>query len=138
MRGVFSTDVSLAALLALITLSTCLAGIWITAGHYVSTVNAAFDEKTAIEAADVALKKCYGEAGGAALCDVNTLYSHEIDERALQGIAQMEMELKGRLLEVAVSISPVAGDGTCVRRPAVLQGGNRVVFVQACVKVISK
>jgi len=128
LKGVFSTDVSIAFFLAIITLATCLAAFWLSASNYASSSTAALNEKAAIEAADFVLKTCFPT--GAAKCSDTLAYSHELDERA--ATASFALSSNRNVSAKVVSLDAAIGKGFCVRRAALLEG--KEVFVEACVE----
>ncbi|NYZ75152.1 hypothetical protein H0O03_02715 [Candidatus Micrarchaeota archaeon] len=126
MKGIFSTDVSIAFFLAMLTLATCLSAFWLSASNYSSSYKAALTEKTAVEAADFVLKNCFPE--GAAKCSDSLAYSHVLDERAQT--ASFTLHSNRSVSVKVVGLKAARGNGFCVRRPALLDGEE--VFVEAC------
>ncbi|MEW5955443.1 MAG: hypothetical protein AB1626_02805 [Candidatus Micrarchaeota archaeon] len=128
MKGIFSTDVSIAFFLSVLTLATCLAAFWLSAANYSSSLKAALGEKTALEAADFVLKTCFPE--GAAKCSDSLAYSHVLDERAAGVVFEPRSATGSNVSAKIVALQAPRGGGLCVRRPALLGGGE--VFVEAC------
>ena len=126
MKGIFSTDVSIAFFLAMLTLATCLSAFWLSASNYSSSYKAALDEKTVLEAADFVLKNCFPT--GAAKCSDSLAYSHVLDERAQTA----SFALHSKVFVKVVGLEAARGNGFCVRRTALL--GGREVFVEACME----
>lgn len=142
-RGVFSTDVGVAALIMMLTAFICVLSLKSTAHSLAWEARLGSAESSALRLADFMLKEC--DAPGLSECDSLFAYSHVLSSAkigALAANAGMLERIFGNAKKAGVRVFGLDGsiiasaggaageNAACVRRIVLLEG--REVVLEAC------